>query len=230
MYDISYNGKSGMQHGIIVERRPSVPAPQKRVTEIEIPGRDGVLLESDETYGSITIPVEFNFLVPPNMWMDTYRRAKKWLSGSGWLVLGDDQEYMYRVDNCAIADTERSSWRLGRFTAEFLCNPYAFLQSGQREYPVLDVLYNHYDVSHPKYIISGNGTFHLTVNGNEIQGTINQRITIDTELMIAYNSAGVNQNNLITGDYEGLYLLEGDNTIEITDGFEVSVIPNWRER
>lgn len=230
MYDINYNGKSGMQQGFIVERRPSVPAPVRRVTETEIPGMDGVLTESDDTYEAITIPIEFNFLVSKNKWMSAFRDAKKWLSGSGWLALGDDQEYLYKVYSCAITDAERPSWRLGRFTAEFKCHPYTFLKSGQQAYQASDVLYNPCEVSHPRYIISGNGTFHLTVNGNEMQGTINQQITVDTELMMAYNAVGVNQNNLLTGDYEGLYLLPGTNTIVITDGFSLSVVPNWRER
>ena len=30
------------------------------------------------------------------------------------------------------------------------------------------------------------------------------------------------------GDYDNLILIEGRNKIEITDGFELKVIPNWR--
>ena len=61
-----------------------------------------------------------------------------------------------------------------------------------------------------------------------MQATVNGKMTIDTDLMIAYNADGVNQNNLLTGDYEDLYLQEGTNAISLTSGFSVSVIPNWR--
>lgn len=228
MYNIMYNGESCNRYSIIPARRPSVPAPELRVTETEIPGMDGVLVETDNTYMPITIPVEFNFLVPPNKWMDAYRKAKRWLTGSGTLILGDDQDYFYKVLYCNITDTERTSRRLGNFTVEFTCYPYAFLVSGQNKYAPAEVEYNPYTVSHPVYIINGSGRCDLTVNGNKMDVTVNQEITIDTDRMVAYNDEMVNQSNLLSGNYEDLYLLEGQNTISITDGFSLSVIPNWR--
>lgn len=228
MYNIMYNGESCNRYSIIPARRPSVPAPELRVTEIVIPGMDGLLIEADNTYSPIVIPVEFNFLVPPNKWMDAYRKAKQWLTGNGTLVLGDDQEYFYKVLYCNIADTERTSRRLGNFTAEFTCFPYAFLAAGQKQYDIAEVEYNPYTISHPIYIVTGSGQFTLTVNGNTMVGTANPTLTIDTDRMVSYNQEMVNQSNLMTGDYDGLYLLEGENSISITSGFTVKVIPNWR--
>lgn len=229
MYNILYKGVNCSRFGIIPARRPSVPAPEIRVTETEIPGRDGVLVETDGCYGTITIPVEFNYLVPPEKWMDAYRKAKRWLTGSGWLVMEDDQDYMYKVLYVKITDTERTSRRIGNFTAEFTCDPYAYLVSGQQEHSVTDVLYNPYMLSHPVYKITGEGVCTLTVNGNTMSANVGQNITIDTELMIAYREDGTMQNTEVTGDYEKLYLQEGENTITVTSGFEVTVQPNWRE-
>lgn len=229
MYNISFKGTNCSGFGIIPERRPSVPAPEIRVTETEIPGRDGVLVETDGCFGTITIPVEFNYLVPPDKWMDAFRKAKRWLTGTGWLVLGDDQEYMYKVLYVKITDAERTSRRLGKFTAEFTCDPYSYLVSGQQEHSVTDVLYNPYMLSHPVYKITGEGVCTLTVNGNTMSANVGQNITIDTELMIAYREDGTMQNTEVTGDYEKLYLQEGENTITVTSGFEVTVQPNWRE-
>lgn len=229
MYNISYKGVNCSGIGIIPVRRPSVPAPAIRVTETEIPGRDGVLVETDGCYEPITIPVEFNYLVPQDRWMDAYRKAKRWLTGTGWLVLEDDQGHMYKVLYVKITDTERTSRRLGNFTAEFTCDPYSYLVSGQREYPVDDVLYNPYMISHPVYKITGEGVCTVRVNGNAMTANVGQNITIDTERMIAYREDGTLRNTEVAGDYEELYLKEGDNTISVTDGFEVVVRPNWRE-
>lgn len=228
MYDIEFNGKSGKDFCVIPARRPSVPAPILRVTETEIPGMDGTLTEIDGTYGNIVIPVEFNFLVQPNKWMDAFRKAKKWLTGSGKLILGDDQSFFYKVEYCNITDSERTSRRLGNFTAEFTCFPYAFLAAGQKQYDIAEVEYNPYMISHPTYIVSGSGQFTLTVNGNAMVGTANPTLTIDTDRMVSYNQEMVNQSNLLSGNYEELYLLEGANTINISEGFSLSVIPNWR--
>ena len=52
-------------------------------------------------------------------------------------------------------------------------------------------------------------------------------MAIDTDRMIAYREDGTLQNTSVTGKYEDLYLLEGENDIEITGG-TVKVIPNWR--
>ena len=46
--------------------------------------------------------------------------------------------------------------------------------------------------------------------------------------MIAYQMDGTMENTSVTGDYEDLYLKPGYNEIEITEGFEAKVIPNWR--
>ena len=80
----------------------------------------------------------------------------------------------------------------------------------------------------PVYKITGNGGCTLTVNGKAMKATVGQNLTINTELMIAYRTDGTLQNGKVTGDYEDLYLLEGENQISITKGFDLKVIPNWR--
>ena len=50
---------------------------------------------------------------------------------------------------------------------------------------------------------------------------------IDTDKMLTYES-GEMKNTLLTGDYEDLYLLPGENKIEAPKEFEIMVSPNWR--
>ena len=57
--------------------------------------------------------------------------------------------------------------------------------------------------------------------------TVGQNLTIDTEKMLAYREDGELQNTGVTGDYGDLYLLHGENEISISEGFSLSVIPNW---
>ena len=228
MYAISYNKETCLEYRIIPVRRPSVPAPEENITETQIPGMDGALYERPGTYAPLVIPVEFNFMAPPDQWGSTYRKAKRWLSGSGELVLGDDQEFFYKVYFCRITDTERTSRRIGTFTAEFTCHPYQYAVAGQKEMSIADAQYNPYDICHPIYKITGTGACTLTVNGKAMQATVNQDLTINTDRMISYNSQGASQNTLVTGDYEDLYLQPGNNTISITSGFTVQIIPAWR--
>lgn len=228
MYSITFNGENCLAYRLIPVRRPSVPAPEKRYTQTQIPGMDGVLIETDGSYSPITISVEFNFMDSPGRWMEQYRAAKKWLKGGGWLKLGDDRDFLYKVYYVQITDTERTSKKIGNFTADFLCHPYAFLESGQYEYTADEAQYNSYDISHPVYKITGNGACTLTVNGKSMTANVSGNLTIDTELMMAYQQDGTAENTSVTGNYEDLYLIEGQNEISITDGFGLIVIPNWR--
>lgn len=41
-------------------------------------------------------------------------------------------------------------------------------------------------------------------------------------------SDGTLNNTAVTGNYEDLVLIEGDNKVTITDGFDLKVIPYWR--
>ena len=67
----------------------------------------------------------------------------------------------------------------------------------------------------------------LTVNGNTMTANVGQNLTIDTDRMIAYRSDGTLNNTQVTGNYEDMYLLNGENEISFSGG-ELKVIPNWR--
>ena len=57
---------------------------------------------------------------------------------------------------------------------------------------------------------------------------VGQNLTIDTDRKIAYRADGTLSNTAVSGDYEDLFLQEGENEISITDGFNLKIIPNWR--
>ena len=115
-----------------------------------------------------------------------------------------------------------------RFTATFICHGCQYLVDGAREQGVEDVRYNPYFIAHPIYKITGEGVCYLEVNGNTMKANVGQNLTIDTEGMIAYRADGTLANMKVSGNYEELYLLEGENEISITEGFDLKIIPNWR--
>ena len=53
MFDIEYNGLRASDLGVKVAQRPNIPAPELKVSEIEIAGRDGALIQSEGTYQNI---------------------------------------------------------------------------------------------------------------------------------------------------------------------------------
>lgn len=227
-FDVSFKGEKAAKYRLIVARRPDIPAPEENVEEIQVPGRSGALIERPGTYKPITIPIAFNFMADPDRWAETFRKAKEWLSGSGELWFSDDDGIFYKAYYCRITSTERTSKRIGNFMAEFVCDPYCYVKRGKREYEKEEVEYNPYSVCCPTFLITGNGDCTLTVNGKRMEAAVGQNLTINTELMLAYRTDGTVQNTAVSGEYENLYLRPGDNSISITAGFGLRVIPNWR--
>ena len=225
-YSITYNGVNSWEMRMPVKWRPSIPAPELDQGMIEIPGRDGALMSSIKRYEPIEIEIEFNFLDHPRAWAERFREAKKWLKGSGTLEQSDDPDYFFKVMKAEITDSERTSQRLGNFTAVFTCDPYQYRKDGRNAYTVDAVRNNLYDEAHPIYCITGSGTATLTVNGNAFAAAVDGTAYIDTDLMIAYDSDSLPVGT--AGDYSKIYLREGANEISISSGFGLTVIPNWR--
>ena len=230
MYDISYNGISGVECGVRVIERPSIPAAIKRVTEIEIPGRDGTLLEGDGTYEDIEISVKLNYMTQRELWMRAYRDVRRWLlsAGNGELQFSDDLDYFYKVKHVEVGEGSRASKCIGVLAPVFLCKPFNYLVSGKYEHDIEEVLYNPYHAAHPIYKITGEGVCTLTVNGKTMTANVGQNLTIDTELMLVYREDSVAMNTAVSGDYQDLYLRSGENEISVSSGFDVKITPNWR--
>lgn len=230
-YDFYYNGEPARGHGVYVASRPDIPAPERRVEYIQIAGRDSTLLSSDESYQDIDISIELGYVGDADGWSERFRELKAWLllSGGGELQFSDDLSYYRRVKNIVLGTNERTSRRIGRVTPVFTCEPYEYLVSGKKALTEYKKILNPYMTSKPIYLIEGNGTCSLTVNGQAVRATIGQNLTLHTEKMIAYREdSGEMNNTAVEGDYEDLYLKPGENSISITSGYTLRVIPNWR--
>lgn len=208
-----------------------IPARERDVTEIEVPGRDGVLIQDNGRYKPITIPAKLVFISDDESeWADDYAELQKWLATQGtMLMFSDDTSHFYYCYYAKIETTKREALRCGKLDIQFVCAPYRYVLLGIINYDPEDVLENPYCECHPIYYIKGVGTCTLTVNGNSITAYVTSKLYIDTERMIAYTSDDEVSNTSVSGNYDELWLAEGTNTIEITDDFTLKVTPYWRE-
>ena len=231
-FHIFYNGESCKDVGLSVTSRPTIPIPEREHETIKVEGRDGELHRDKGTYKDIEITIEFNFVSKnPDIWAQDLRKVKKWLySGKDErLILSDDPEYFYKVKQAIMSDSERKVRRVGKFEITFTCDAYMYRIDGQEEKEIAGYLYNPYMRTQPLYKIYGNGEIVLEVNGNRVTAEVNGQLNIDTKLEICYNAANEISNASLSGKYEGLYLEEGENTFNFTEGFRVVLVPNWRE-
>lgn len=231
MQDVKYNGIYGSSIGVFLKERPPIPAARRRKEEYEIPGRDGVLTCTKNDYEKEEINLKFNFISKNEQdWNNKAGKAKEWLlSGGMQLVFSDDSDHFYKVIAVEIDTIDRPSARVGSFTAKITIESgLRYLLSGTKEVAYTAAKNNPHLLCKPIYKITGEGVCTLTVNGKKMTANVGQNLTIDTELMMAYREDGTLQNAAITGNYDDLYLIPGENTVSVTSEFALKIIPNWR--
>lgn len=221
-YDIEYNNATAKGHGVYLYDYAQFSGAEKSYQISAVGGRLGELVGVDDYKSNLVIQCTFGIISP--QFMSHVTVLKRWLKGTGTLVISDHQNVFYKVWKVDYGDIERELRKFGQFTVSFTCTPYQFEKDGL--IPVSDIDYNPYDLCRPIYTIMGTGAFTLTVNGNEMTGTVNGSITIDTERMVSYNADGVSQNNVVTGNYEELYIPHGDVSVSVSGG-TLSIIPQW---
>lgn len=230
--DVEYGGIKGSSIKIYARERPAIPAARKRREEITIPGRDGALYKSDGSYEPTEIEVQFNYIGIEEDWAKRWREAQRWLGKeNARLRLSDDDGYFFWISYVDLSENERTSRRIGNFTATFVTRDgLYYLDSGLREYGKQEIRWNPYEASHPVYKVYGEGMCTIEVNGKQMKANVGQNLTIDTERMLAYREDGTLRNTDVTGEYENLYLPEGEIRIEVSYGFDIRITPNWRCR
>lgn len=229
MYSFNFLGKdSYLDYGILVEKRPPIPKPQRNVDYIEVPGRSGSLKVDDETYNDVLIPIKCGFLNE-----DVVSKAdevKTWLDGGeGRLILSNqtDKYYMAHVSDQFDISQE---WRVfGQFLVNFRCKPfkYSVINDAVTMLAPGNITNPGTVKSEPIIVLTGTGNITLTINGVSIQlNNVNGYITIDSVLKDAYKETLL-QNNLMLGDFP--VLVPGDNEISWTGNVtSVQITPNWR--
>ena len=153
--DIEYAETRGSSIKIYARERPAIPAAKKRREEITIPGRDGVLYKSDGSYEPTEIEIPFNYIGREEDWSKRWREAQRWLGKeNARLRLSDDDGYFFWISYVDLSENERTSGRIGNFTATFVTRDgLHYLESGLREYVEKEIRWNPYEISHPVYKI-----------------------------------------------------------------------------
>lgn len=240
MYKIVYDGKTNIVMHVLIKERPSIPSPEYDYETVKIPGRDGDLYIEQKSVKDITVPISFTFACRPEQWQRVARGARKWLmkAKDKHLILSDSPDHYYKVKHVTVNETERQAIEVGEFSADFICEGRQYLISGDMP---LDLTYreagdfktasiwNQYEESMPVFIISGSGAFEMMVNGSKLEADVNGQITVDTQREVAYKQDMSSANTDITCNYKELALVEGENIITVASGFDVQILPKWRE-
>lgn len=234
MYDFKLNGINASSLGVYAVQRPDIPTPKKRIEKKTIIGRDGILTIDDGSFEEISFAVECNFMASSSKsFGDCCRRIRSWIYSNqqSELLFNDDANYFYKTQIIEISDIKRTSRRIGLFTLNCTCNPFVYLSIGKQAIDISPVLVNLYYQCKPIFKLYGEGVFKITVNGSQFIINVAQNATVDSELMLIYREDnGTLINQYSTGNFEDLWLKNGNNSISVSmpNKGTAKIIPNWR--
>lgn len=236
MLSFDFNNKNSYEDfGVLVKTRPSIPLPERNVTYIEIPGRDGSLTEDDDTYKNITISVDC-FIFDENYLSERIEDIKGWLTRvKSDLVFSHKPNIKYIgqvVNSMEIMETLKV---VNEFTITFNCEPYNYpvfnpLIEVEEQDTKIDNIFTR--VSKPTITIFGTGNITLNIKDywGEIQTvsftSVDDHITIDSALMECYKDDTLCNDKMI-GDFPVLGL--GENYISWTGNVQkIEILTNFR--
>ena len=223
---IIINGKnSNTINGLLIQSLPSISKPLIRTNIEQIDGRDGDIITKlgygayDKElliglYGKFDIDEIINFF-----------------NSEGIITFSNEPEKYYNFTIINQIDFERLiRFRTAKVTIHVQPFKYSTVEGTKTfildTYNEITVRNNGNYFARPIMTITGSRTVEVTLNNNQIfeieLGDIGS-ITIDTNLMEAYNDNGL-QNRLVTGDYDNFRLNVGSNSIIFTgDVTEVAI-------
>lgn len=230
---ITYNGVSSASLGLIVRKLPDFHRAQRRVQQISVPGRDGVLVLDEGGYDAYTTDITLNANGAD------LATIHNWLRGEGWMISSDEPQRMAYVYCYAQLDDVRRRVGADNYddvSIQLVVEPYlravneaAVTLTSQGSIPGQG-----HDPALPKLTITGTGSANLIVNGSGILlDDLSGTLVIDCELGAVYEplNDGVTwagEKATLAAGWPSLRV-SGNNLISWTGGItEVVVQPQWR--
>lgn len=239
MHSFTFDGTKSAVYGLMVSGSGTFNAPERDVTKIPVPGRNGTLTIDNGRFENITVtyPGVMVFHTRASF-ASQVLAVNAWLSSKpGYRRLEDDYHPEYfrlaRFINGAEWTTEAIN-SAGRAKLQFDCDPRRFLKSGETAvtktangYITNPTLFD----ALPLITVYGSGAGEIRVAGTTITiSEIGDSVTLDCESWRAYheNQGGTIEarDDTITGTFPSLHA--GRNYVRLSGGVtSVDIIPRW---
>ena len=225
---LTYDGKSLRDYGVYVNGTYTFSAPQRNITKVVIPGRNGTLTIDNKRFENIEVTYEA-FII--REFVENIEGLRNYLStAAGYRRLEEtyhpDEFRMARFVS-GLSVTATPLMREGNFTLKFDCMPQRFLKSGEIpvEFTAAGSIFNPtLQQAKPLLRVWGNGTVGIGSDTLTIADTTNYT-DIDCESMDAYYGA-TNRNGNISGTFP--VLEPGANGVALGGSItKVQITPRW---
>lgn len=222
-----FKGINSLDMGVVMLKAPSIIKPEKRVNEIEISGRNGVLHDDTETYLNYTKECECHV-------MD---RSKiddvcSWLNGYGEVIFSSEPDKIYRVFIKNQIPFNNILLNINDFLVQFDTYPLKYNVNKSDDEIILTsgtTIFNkgtYY--SDPIITVFGSGNITLNINNNKfVLNDVDRYVTINSEIQEVHKDK-VNKNNTFQADSFPIFKV-GANSFSFTGNVErIEIQPQWR--
>lgn len=231
-----FGGESSLDYGLYITESGVFGAPERSITEQNVPGRNGAILIDDGYYKPRAVKYK--------VWLDSPAasdRAALSRRVAAWL-LSNPGEYRelydsYDPDYCKIAyysggiDMDASDAPILQQTLAFSCKPYQYLRSSLRLRQLVngETLVNPHRFPAAPYIkITGSGDITLSVGNNSwLLSGVDGYIELDSERMSTYKGTQLLNDHKSGTGYPTLAV--GHTGIRWSGGTvqKIEIMPRW---
>lgn len=227
---ITWHGVPSSEAPVVVEHPPGRVVPKRKMDVIDVPGRNGPVIISQDAFESVVQAYDVH--IPsgvPDLAL-AIRGVINWLCQPGWNRLEDSYEpEVYRIAFFeGNHDIENILNKGAKLRIEFTCKPERWLKEG--EVPIVmsssGSLRNPTGrTAKPLITVRGSSSGVLRVGSYTLNLTNCNGIVLDCDYEDAYKN-GTNMNNTVTGDFPKLP--EGVTNITWSGGITgLTVVPRW---
>lgn len=241
MHSFKYNGMNSNDYGLRISGEDTWTRPQPDVQRIQIPGRNGDLVQLRNRYENLDITYHCGIIKDLQNNFDAFNAAL--LANPGYHRLEDSYHldyYRMAVFESALKPDVKERGVFGEVDITFNCKPQLFLKSGEVEITLTagQTIYNptQYTAFPTLRFSFGNSGIggSITINGRTISVQVpdtTEDLIIDCERQDIYRLRGrLNKNNIfVLSDGEFFELLPGRNVIQATGLYmdQIHIKPNW---
>ena len=232
MKQLHYNGRASGDFGIYISAGSVYNAPQRDVTAISVPGRNGSILLDNGRY--LDVSIRYPAFIHQNF-ATRAADVREWLCSAParYMRLSDDYDPdHYRLAYYAggIDFDLRPLNTAAEFDLIFAAKPQRYLISGDtpQEYSASGTITNPtQQPAAPLITVYGSSAGSITVGTTTIQiNAIDTSITIDTDTGDAYRGATNCNGDILASKFPTL--VHGDNAVAFDGGItSVSITPRW---
>ena len=227
---IWYNGVSGDDLHVVVERFPDVILPARKQEKISVPGRSGDLLIQQDAFENVTQRYDIYISAEAIRLPNIAHKVAEWLCVKGYHRLEDNywKDFFRLAHYDGGMEISNILNRFGKATIEFDCKPQRFYKFGDHFITLTNgqILHNPSPFTAlPMIVVSGSGSGTVSDGYNTLTLTDCSDVTIDCDVKQAYRGT-TNMNGTVSGSF--LELEQGDTVITWAGGVTgVKIKPRW---